>query len=77
MPEPESSSSKRSGKLYTELDLITGELAFLGPRGLDVLKICPSCRLDPGPSWFSISPIGVSSHRHNGATSHIMDIHIK
>jgi hypothetical protein len=52
MPEPEgsSSSSKRSGKLYTELDLTTGELAFLGPRGLDVLKICPSCRLDPGPS---------------------------
>jgi hypothetical protein len=48
MPEPESSSSsKRSGKLYTELDLTTGELAFLGPRGLDVLKICPSCRLDP------------------------------
>jgi hypothetical protein len=49
MPEPES-SSKRSGKLYTELDLTTGELAFLGPRGLDVLKICPSCRLDPGSS---------------------------
>jgi hypothetical protein len=44
-PAPAASGPRK--QFYNELDLISGELAFLGPRGLDVLKICSNCRLVP------------------------------
>ena len=42
--QPAAAVSGPRSKYYSEVDLISGELAFLGPRGLDVLKICSACR---------------------------------
>jgi len=38
-------SRQKKVKLFTEEDLISGELAILGPKYLDVLNVCGKCKL--------------------------------